>query len=349
MNFLRAFGNQPRHIGRVLSNRNIKHLHKAWFHQRPVSVILYSPERLVLPVCQSLSPLDFEPIYDWLKHSKCFNLKKVIDSADERITPEKFETIVDIAFNTLFDPFRSQSDSDPETVLFYYTGHGLTVKEASVMREKSDCMASPDLNGVEITKEMLERATKYIKRERPLKGGEFCLHQFGFCDLAGLLEPWTTALTRSSTKKNKHLVVIADSCYSGMLVKDLQKLARASTPWNQNGCTVTVQSACSHDEPGKETSFSPCFAHFNKPENHKNLESLKEKWNELNEMEKDQYRQSALPSPQLATTIPQEMLNSDKDSLTMDFRQFPGQGFPLTLFCDAGFYKFCYLSRFDVF
>ena len=312
-----------------------------------ISVLLAS-YYLIFPVCQSISPMDFEPIYDWLKHSKCFNLKKAIDSADKRITSEKFETIVDVAFNTLFDPFRSQSDSDPETVLFYYTGHGLTVDRAFVMREKSDCMASPDLNDVEISKETLQRATKYIKPKRPLKGGEFCLHQFSFCDLDGLLEPWTTALTRSFAKKSKHLIVIADSCYSGMFIKDLQQLARTPAPWNQNGCTVTVQSACSHDESGKETSFSPCFAHFNQQENRKSLEDLKQKWRKMSEKEKDQYRQSAQPYPQLATTIPQEKLSSDMDSLTMEFRQFPGQGFPLTLFCDPEFYKLCYLSRFDV-
>ena len=343
MNFLCVFGNQSRQIGRILSNRNTKHLHKAWLHQRPISVILYFPEKLVFPVCQSISPLDYEPVYNWLKHSKSFNFNQAIDSADERITPDKFETIVDVAFNTLLDPFHSQLD--PETVLFYYTGHGL--EKACMTKQISDCLASPCLDSVGISKEMLDPAAKHIKPERPLKGGEFCLHQFGFCDLAGLLEPWTTALTRSSMK-NKHLVVIADSCYSGTLVKDLQKLARTPAPWNQNGCIVTVQSACSHDEPGKETSFSPCFAHFNKPENRKSLENLKKKWNEMNELEKNQYRQSALPSPQLATTIPQETLSSDMDSLTMEFCQFPGQGFPLTLFCDSGLYKFCYFSRFDI-
>ena len=66
-------------------------------------------------------------------------------SADEQITPEKIEKIADVAFNTLFDLFRNQCIRD--------------------MKEKSDCMAFPDLNGVRITKEMLERATKYIKPE----------------------------------------------------------------------------------------------------------------------------------------------------------------------------------------
>ena len=37
------------------------------------------------------------------------------------------------------------------------------VDGASVMKEKSDCMAFPDLKSVGITKDMLKRAAKYVE------------------------------------------------------------------------------------------------------------------------------------------------------------------------------------------
>ena len=156
--------------------------------------------------------------------------------------------------------------------------------------------------------------------------------RFGYCDLEGLLEPWITALTRSRPMKNKHLIVIADSCFSGMLVKDLQKLALEKSPWNQNGCSVTVQSACSSDEVNFVGYFASCFVHFNKPENRACLEKLKQKWNDESEIRKNdfKYRHLHLPSPEVATTMPLDKLSSTIDCPTMEF-----QNFPLTLFHDA--------------
>ena len=123
------------------------------------------------------------------------------------LVPKKnFKTLVDVAFNTLLHPFRSQSE--PETILLYYTGHGL------------------------------------------LKEG----------------------------------------------------------PWNQNGCTVTVQSACSQDEVNFY-EFTQCFVHFNKPENYDSFRELKEKWNGKSEKEKNVFRQLYLVSPQLATTMPMTKLS----------------------------------------
>ena len=346
MNFLRTFGNQ-RQIGRILSNRNIKRLHKASMDHEPLaSVILYSPKNLDSLVSSQNWVFDFQPVYNWLSSTTHFNLKKAIDSADEVVTEEKFEESVKVAFNTLLDPkFRSQSD--PETVLFYYTGHGLEPSSEEDEYSHSPNFPHLKLDDVGITKEILERATKYIKPERPLKGGEFCLHKFGDWDLENLLGLWTTGLTKSSTKKNKHLIVIADSCYSGVLVEDLEKLKGTCAPWNENGCTVTVQSASGSDEKRQETYFSECFVHFNKPENRESLQNLKEKWNRMPEDEKNNYRGLSrnLPSPQVATTSPLDKSSSNVDRLTIEFSQISGQGFSLTLFRDAEFYKFCYFTR----
>ena len=123
MNFLRRFGDQCQ-IGRILSNQNIKRLYKASVHRESfASVILYSPKDLPLSVSKPNWVFNFQQVCNWLSSTTHFNLKNAIDSADEVMTKEKFKNIVYVAFNTLLDPkFRSQSD--PGTVLFYYTGHG---------------------------------------------------------------------------------------------------------------------------------------------------------------------------------------------------------------------------------
>ncbi|XP_028391935.1 uncharacterized protein LOC114516607 [Dendronephthya gigantea] len=190
---------------------------------------------------------------------------------------------------------------------------------------------------------MLEPAAMYIEPKRPLEGGELDLGEFGYCDLGGILEPWIAALTRSPTPKNKHLIVIVDSICSGRFVEDLQKLASKEGPWNQNGCGVTVQSACGSDEVNFARNFvgyfTPCFVHFNKPENRDTLQDLKREWNSKNEIKKIVCRYDRdLPSPEAATTMPLDKLSSTIDCPTVEFQDLPG----LTLFQDAGFFKFCF-------
>ena len=174
------------------------------------------------------------------------------------------------------------------------------------------------------------------------------MHDVGFCDLQGLLTPWVAAVTKEprnasgKVKKNKHLVVIADSCFSGILAQDLQRLMQRDGPWNKNGCSVTVQSACSNDEPTFGGYFTPCFVHFNKPENQPFLQMLKKQWNDKSEIEKIVYRQMHLPSPRIETTMPPEKMNlanAEDPTMSPSF-----QGFMLTLFLDPGFFKFCFLK-----
>ena len=132
-----------------------------------------------------------------------------------------------------------------------------------------------------------------------------------------------------------------------MLLKDLEKLARTPAPWNKNGCTVTVQSASKSHKKSLKTLLSPSFAHFNKPKNCESIRNLKERWNGMRKEDKDKFRLVSyfLPSPQLATTMQLDKSSSNMDSLTIEFCQITVQGFPLTLFCDANFIKFCSLVR----
>ena len=292
-----------------------------------VSVTLSSPD--------TLHNLDYEAVCEGLTSSKYFHIKGKNVSNREK----QFKTLVDLAFKTLLYPFRSQSE--PETVLLLYIGHGHNITTPDETKELT--FSSPKLDDVGISKNDLERGKGYITPERLVKGGEFSLSErFGFCDLGGILELWITALTRSSRMKNKHLIVIADNCYSGMFVEDLQQLALKKGPWNRNGCTVTVQSACSSDEVTFVEYFASCFVHFNTPKNHGELDNLKQKWNSKSELEKIRYRNLNLPSPQVATTMSSDKLSSNLQDPTTKF--LPDKGFfPLTLFHDAGFFKYCFL------
>ena len=112
---------------------------------------------------------------------------------------------------------------------------------------------------------------------------------------------------------------------------------------------MTVQSACSSNEANFVGRFTSCFVHFNKPENHGSLHVLKRKWNRKSEEEKNMYRKLNLPSPQVATTVPLYQLDSNTDSPTLELSHIHGgDDFPLTLFRDAGFFKFCYLSYLEI-
>ena len=350
MKFLRPLVNFPRVAKMGLMKNSVRtfvraNCDSAGKQKKPFCAILTSPKKPqsnTSPV--ELDEKEFRDVFQWLKTSDYFDLKIDTNAFKMSASSEKFKMLVHVAFRLLlYPPFSYKSHS--ETVLLYLTGHGLDSEKAKEIKEESNC-SSPSLDDVGISKKKLQPAAKYINPQRTLKGGEFDLGKFGYCDLKGLLEPWITALTRSPWTKNKHLIVIADSCYSGVLAEDLQQLALKEGPWNQNGCTVTVQSACCSDEVNFY-EFTECFVHFNKPENYDSFRELEEKWNGKSEKEKNVYRQLYLVSPQLATTMPMTKLSSNEDCSTMEF--LPNiHGFQLNLFRDTGFFKFCYLSHLGV-
>ena len=113
-----------------------------------------------------------------------------------------------------------------------------------------DVSAMPDLTKVGFDRNRDAIADNYLDVTKKVQGGELCLHHVGFCGLAGLLKPWIAALQRDPNarqddeKEKKHLVIILDSCYSGIIAEDLKELNGKSGPWKENGCTVTIQTAC---------------------------------------------------------------------------------------------------------
>ena len=313
---------------------------------------------------------DFKVVLDWLSipFVNPFLYRDIRAAAEggAYLNAGLFESGIRFAFQA-FDPIRNTSSPGAEEmVLLYYTGHGLSEARASRLN-------TANLNG-ESSSPRLERvnyhepnlaAQPFLTPNRVVRGGELCLHEVGFCDLQGLLQPWIAAVTNSDvTKHNKHVVIIADSCYSGKLVDDLAEMNGRPGPWNENGCTVTVQSASSSVEETFGGYFTPCFVHYN--QNQEELEQLIKEWNDNFEFVKNAYRGFDLPSPQLETTgsLPEdadvttettqlettetqlettESLPEDADDSPVLTRQF--QGFKLRLFRDPGFFKFCYLKH----
>ena len=282
---------------------------------------------------------DFNRVWKWL--SECPNIEfyrevKTTIDRDEHLEPSVFKSAIHSAFQA-FDPIRNTRFPEAEEmVLLYYTGHGLP--------PSSSGSSSPLLEevGYANPEEYFAAAQPYITPNRNVKGGELCLHDVGYCDLQGLLKPWIAAVKGKSTnssgeKKNKHVIIIADSCYSGKLVENLNDLRQRPGPWNENdGCTVTVQSACSSKEPTYGGYFTPCFVYYNQPENRDALDQLIREWNDKNPTQKNAYKEYELPSPQLATTRPPE--NDPVLKLTL-------QGFQMCLFRDDGFFKFCRIQH----
>ncbi len=316
--------------------------------EHPRFAILPSPEKLNVSYNSpgrdaTNTQRDFNDVWQWAKRAGFLNTefhKDAMIAVDrgEQLEKPVYKSLINLAFGRAFAPIHATCfPAGEEMVLLYYAGHGLSPNALPPNGQS----ASPCLVKVGLT-----NTFKYFE-DRTVSGGELCLHDVGFCDLKGLLTPWIAAVKEESSnapgvKKNKHLVVIADSCHSGVLVQDLQQLANGGGPWNVNGCTVTVQSACSSDEPTFGGYFTPCFIHFNKRENKQSLLELKNKWDGKSEIEKNAYRAVDLPSPQVATTMPSEKLISEEEDPILVLPVI--QGLMLTLFPDAGFFKFCFLS-----
>ena len=267
-------------------------------------------------------------------------------SSKQRLSKLRYGALVQLAFNNAFAPLLHTGNLNcEELVLWYYAGHGLGNKniKSQNLSEKS---AVPQLEKVDFHLLNRDLAKPFMPEHstRTVKGGELCLHHVGFCDLNGLLEAWIAALKGKSqsikgpgpdVKQNKHLVLILDSCYAGTFANDLKTLAQEPGPWNENGCTVTVQASCSGNEPTFGGYFTPLFLYLNQhPED---LKKLIEKWQNMADEEKAEFLSLPFPSPIVETTR-----NSDGSNLLV--QKIECQNFSIHLFPDAGFFKFCYVT-----
>jgi hypothetical protein len=317
--------------------------------QHPRCAILPSPDKLnssfTSPGLDKTDTQgDLNKIWEWLRRAGFLNTPFFNDvRRSEQLHKEVYGRLINLAFGMAFDPIRNTYyPVHNEMVLLYYTGHGLTRLNAANGLPTS----RPNLASVGFSEAKLKKFAKAERRSpirnRTVKGGELCLHHVGYCDLQGLLTPWIAAVTEESIharghlKQNKHLVVIADSCYSGVLVEELRSLADfPNRPWNTNGCTVTVQSACSSDQLTVGGYFTPLFIYLN--ENTQMLRQRMREWIDVPEAWKNWYRlDPTLPSPQVATTM------MPLNQATMITVLPTIQGVQLKLFHDAGFFKFCF-------
>lgn len=227
-----------------------------------------------------------------------------------------------------------------ELVFWYYAGRGLSKEAAQNLSYSS----TPNLIG-RVSSDYHAAANEFVTEGRKVKGGELCLHKVGFCDLYGLLKPWiaavkTPSINAEGSKKEKHLAIILDSCYSGIIAQELEDFAKnmnKKDPTFLAENSVTIQAACCPDQPTCGY-FTPIFVKVHDPENAELRKNLKKDWNEnLTEEMRNEYKLLELPSPMVVTTKCQD---SD-DHVTMELTV---QNFKLTLFTDPGFFKFCYIK-----
>ncbi|XP_015766121.1 PREDICTED: uncharacterized protein LOC107344952 [Acropora digitifera] len=290
---------------------------------------------------------DFRQTFLWLSEKGALHTefyKNLYTRERSEVSKEQFEALISLAFSNSFAAMRHTFHlTRNEYVIWYYAGHG---------RDKSgvnqEILSMPKLENLECHafntayNDSAKRFAKHLQ-EKPVKGGELCLHHVGYCGLYGLIAPWIASVkdvsqNSAGEKRNKHLIIILDSCYAGMIAKDLKELNKEKGPWNENGCSITIQTACGPKECTYGGYFTPCFLTLNDDENL--LERLKNEWKAMEKQEKKYFKGLPLPSPKVVTT----RADSGQNSLTMEFSF--NKGYKLTLFSDSGFFKFCSFSIF---
>ena len=289
---------------------------------------------------------DFDLVLELMNEIEAFNQGSYrpyrYSSEKKPLEKDQFVALISLAFSNSFAAMRHTFDPTlNEYVIWYYAGHGRD--KSSVNQE---ILSMPKLEKVRFDTTYNDSAKDFAKhlQDKPVKGGELCLHHVGYCGLYGLIAPWIASVKDESKncpgeKEDKHLIIILDSCYAGMIAQDLEKLNKEEKgPWNQNGCSITIQTACGPKECTYGGYFTPCFLTLNEDENL--LERLKNEWKAMEKQEKKYFKGLPLPSPKVVTT----RADSGQNSLTMEFSF--NNGHKLTLFSHSGFFKFCSFSIF---
>lgn len=370
---------------------------KEW-ENHPCCVLLPSPEKLDTLMNSPGSDVtdtleDFQRIKNWAKENKLLNtgFSDYRERQDKQLEKSSFKSLVQLAFSRAFVAMRNTTRNPDleELVFWFYTGHGLGKETAKTL----EYLSTPCLSNVDLNHNYHDDSIvfDFVQKERKVQGGELCLHIGGFCDLYGLLKPWIAAVKSESInapgqKKNKHLVVILDSCHSGIIAQELKEFEKQVRKKDESFLkenSVTIQAACGPNERTFGGYFTPPFLYLNDPQNKKLLEQLRKSWKQMTDEKKDEYRSIELPSPMVVTTRaslqgteeqaqPPPAQGSTVDPQpppaqcgTVDPQSPPAQGdtvdpqpqnvtmeinvqnFKLTLFPDAGFFKFCSLKVFQ--
>ena len=288
---------------------------KEW-ENHPRCVLLPSPEKLDTSMNSAGSDVtdtleDFQQIKNWAKENKLLNtgFSDYRERQDKHLEKSSFKSLVQLAFSTAFVAMRNTRNPDLEELVFwFYTGHGLGKETAKTL----EYLSTPCLSNVDLNHNYHDDAIvfDFVQKERKVQGGELCLHMGGFCDLYGLLKPWIAAVKSESInapgqKKNKHLVVILDSCHSGIIAQELKEFEKQVRKKDESFLkenSVTIQAACGPNERTFGGYFTPPFLYLNDPQNKKLLEQLRKSWKQMTDEKKDEYRSIELPSPMVVTT-----------------------------------------------
>ena len=288
---------------------------KEW-ENHPRCVLLPSPEKLDTSMNSAGSDVtdtleDFQRIKNWAKENKLLNtgFSDYRERQDKQLEKSSFKSLVQLAFSTAFVAMRNTRNPDLEELVFwFYTGHGLGTETAKTL----EYLSTPCLSNVDLNHNYYDDAISFdfVQKERKVQGGELCLHMGGFCDLYGLLKPWIAAVKSESInapgqKKNKHLVVILDSCHSGIIAQELKEFEKQVRKKDESFLkenSVTIQAACGPNERTFGGYFTPPFLYLNDPQNKKLLEQLRKSWKQMTDEKKDEYRSIELPSPMVVTT-----------------------------------------------
>ena len=288
---------------------------KEW-ENHPRCVLLPSPEKLDTSMNSAGSDVtdtleDFQLIKNWAKENKLLNtgFSDYRERQDKQLEKSSFKSLVQLAFSTAFVAMRNTRNPDLEELVFwFYTGHGLGKETAKTL----EYLSTPCLSNVDLNHNYHDDAIvfDFVRKERKVQGGELCLHMGGFCDLYGLLKPWIAAVKSESInspgqKKNKHLVVILDSCHSGIIAQELKEFEKQVRKKDESFLkenSVTIQAACGPNERTFGGYFTPPFLYLNDPQNKKLLEQLRKSWKQMTDEKKDEYRSIELPSPMVVTT-----------------------------------------------
>ena len=310
--------------------------------------ILPSPDELDIPGSPGVDDIetrkDFHDVWKWAMGNEFLNTgfyDEQVKNVEEgkQIEIDEFGPLVDTAYKLAFDHIRdTKSPEKEEMVVLYYAGHGLDEDEIPNIPE--EVPKSPFPNIPTVADDYFKDADDFSEPTPQVKGGEFYLHHRGFCDLRGLLRPFMAAINHEDPekrKKNKHLLIIADSCFSGILADDLEKLENDGTlkSYIERGCSVTVQASCGSDEEALSGYFTPSFLHLNRENNY---EKLFDEWVECKDSNDFLDNFEDLQSPRVASTL-DELKNGDMN-LTR-------QNSTIHLINDAKFLKFCYKKVLD--
>lgn len=288
---------------------------KEW-EKHPRCALLPSPEKLNTSnkspgsdVTDTLK--DFKRIIKWVKEKKLLNqgFYDLYRDEEKQLEENSFANAVMLAFSTAFVAMRNTRSPDLEELVFwFYAGHGLGKETAKTLQY----LSTPCLSNVGLSPNQHDDAIvfNFVQKERKVQGGELCLHMGGFCDLYGLLKPWIAAVKSESIiapgqKKNKHLVVILDSCHSGIIAQELKEFEKQVRKEDESFLkenSVTIQAACGPNERTFGGYFTPPFLYLNDPQNKKLLEQLRKSWKQMTDEKKDEYRSIDLPSPMVVTT-----------------------------------------------